>query len=125
MIEQINLTVGELKASIGALRKLAATELPVKAAYRIGMALARVEAELKLHNETTVKLVEQNNGIVLQDGTIEWEFDGDEENFNEAVAPLDDERVSIVNTPVEIGLLGDNVNLNPALFMATSWLFTD
>ena len=125
MIEQIYLTVRELKESVGALQRLAGMDMPVKAAYRISSTLNRVEDELKKHNLAVSELIEKNSGSVEPGGNVTWETDLDEKNFRDAVAELDGEHVSITNTPVEIGLLGDKVSLSPAIFMATSWLFTE
>jgi len=125
MIEQIFLTIGELKASVSALTRLSAIDMPVKAAYRISSTLNRVEDELKKHNLAVSELIKKNNGTVELNGDVTWNTDSDEKNFRDAVAELDEEQVSITNTPVEISLLGDKISLSPAIFMATSWLFTE
>ena len=70
MIEQIFLTIGELKASVSALTRLSAIDMPVKAAYRISSTLNRVEDELKKHNLAVSELIKKNNGTVELNGDV-------------------------------------------------------
>lgn len=120
----IPLKCGELKASIPAFRHLTSMKLPAPAAYAVAKMMNRIDDELKEYNNVLQALISDNNGIVLEDGTIEFEFDGGEEKFNAELDDLNESTVSLVVDPVSIEKLG-SVELPPSVLMATHWLFVD
>lgn len=124
MIETVSVQLGELKNAIGSLRQLSDMKLPAKVAFSVSRSLGKIDEELKLYNEALRKAVEENGGVALDNGTIEFESKDNEKLFITELTDLNETTVNIDINKVPIDSL-DGVELTPGLFMTLHWLFTD
>ena len=111
--------LGEVRSIMEGLGEILEKDLPVKAAYRFGKALAVIQGEAKAFDAARIKIIEKyakwdEMGAPMVDEKTNTYVLADEESFNKEFLDLANEEVELDIKTVPLEALGD-VMVKPSI----------